>query len=166
MAELEKMGTKYRVALRVSTHTSARSLACSLALLFSRVRTIYMLYQAAKDARFERLPCTHKGTYADDCLVERVQQHKCYIVGTCDKDLKRRLRKIPGVPIMYIKQHKFSIERLPEATIGGGEFRASGSIAEGSGHPTDKMTLFFFSPFWLSVCVFMCVCVCARARLE
>lgn len=28
--------------------------------------------------------------------------------------------QIPGVPIMYITQHKYSIERLPEATIGGG----------------------------------------------
>ncbi|XP_008233028.1 PREDICTED: rRNA-processing protein FCF1 homolog [Prunus mume] len=89
-AELEKLGQKYRVALRI-----------------------------AKDPRFERLHCTHKGTYADDCLVERVTQHKCYIVATCDRDLKRRIRKIPGVPIMYITQHKYSIERLPEATIGG-----------------------------------------------
>mmetsp|Transcript_2504 Transcript_2504/g.4182 ORF Transcript_2504/g.4182 Transcript_2504/m.4182 type:complete len:195 (-) Transcript_2504:162-746(-) len=90
MAELEKLGQKYRVALRI-----------------------------AKDPRFERLPCTHSGTYADDCIVERVQQHKCYIVATCDRDLKRRLRKIPGVPIMYIRSHKYSIERLPEATMGG-----------------------------------------------
>ncbi|CAG8667921.1 12588_t:CDS:2, partial [Cetraspora pellucida] len=66
MAELEKLGPKYRIALRV-----------------------------ARDSRFERLPCTHKGTYADDCLVRRVMQHKCYIVATCDKDLKRRIRKIP-----------------------------------------------------------------------
>ena len=29
--------------------------------------------RVAKDPRFERLPCTHKGTYADDCLVQRVQ---------------------------------------------------------------------------------------------
>ncbi|CAL9159869.1 unnamed protein product [Musa hybrid cultivar] len=91
MAELEKLGQKYRVALRI-----------------------------AKDPRFERLPCTHKGTYADDCIIDRVTQHKCYIVATCDRDLKRRIRKIPGVPIMYITQHKYSIERLPEATIGGG----------------------------------------------
>ncbi|XP_074279779.1 uncharacterized protein LOC141605051 [Silene latifolia] len=90
MAELEKLGIKYRVALRI-----------------------------AKDPRFERLPCTHKGTYADDCLVDRVTQHKCYLVATCDRDLKRRIRKIPGVPIMYITSHKYSIERLPEATIGG-----------------------------------------------
>ncbi|KAL3572074.1 hypothetical protein D5086_025978 [Populus alba] len=88
MAELEKLGQKYRVALRI-----------------------------AKDPRFERLPCIHKGTYADDCIVERVTKHKCYIVATCDRDLKRRIRKIPGVPIMYITQHKYSIERLPEATL-------------------------------------------------
>jgi U3 small nucleolar RNA-associated protein 24 len=43
MAELEKLGEKFRVALRI-----------------------------AKDPRFERLPCTHQGTYADDCLVNRV----------------------------------------------------------------------------------------------
>jgi len=86
MAELEKLGSKYRIALKI-----------------------------IKDPRFERLPCFHKGTYADDCLVQRVTQHKCYIVATCDKDLKRRIRKIPGVPIMFVAQHKFSIERMPDA---------------------------------------------------
>ncbi|KAG6510276.1 hypothetical protein ZIOFF_028285 [Zingiber officinale] len=45
MAELEKLGQKYRVALRI-----------------------------AKDPRFDRLPCTHKGTYADDYIVDRVTQ--------------------------------------------------------------------------------------------
>lgn len=90
MAELEKLGQKYRVALKI-----------------------------AKDPRFERLPCTHKGTYADDCICERVKQHRCYIAATCDKDLRRRIRKIPGVPIMYIQSHKYTIERLPEATVGG-----------------------------------------------
>lgn len=90
MAELEKLGQKYRVALRL-----------------------------AKDDNVERIPCTHSGTYADDCLVQRVTAHKCYIVATCDRDLKRRIRKVPGVPIMYIAQHRYSIERLPEATIGG-----------------------------------------------
>ena len=51
MAELEKLGQNYRIALRI-----------------------------AKDPRFERLPCLHTGTYADDCLVQRVTQHKCYMV--------------------------------------------------------------------------------------
>jgi U3 small nucleolar RNA-associated protein 24 len=45
MAELEKLGSKYRLALKI-----------------------------VKDPRFERLPCFHKGTYADDCLVQRVTQ--------------------------------------------------------------------------------------------
>ncbi|ETW06190.1 hypothetical protein H310_03763 [Aphanomyces invadans] len=86
MAELEKLGHKYRVALRL-----------------------------AKDPRFERLPCTHKGTYADDCLMQRIQSSRCYIVATCDRELKRRIRKVPGVPIMYIAQRKYAIERMPEA---------------------------------------------------
>lgn len=42
-------------------------------------------------------------------------QHKCFIIATCDKDLKRRIRKIPGVPIMSIAQRKYVIERLPDA---------------------------------------------------
>merc|ERR1712218_87139 len=41
LAELEKLGAKYRIALRI-----------------------------VKDPRFVRLPCMHKGTYADDCLVQ------------------------------------------------------------------------------------------------
>ena len=40
MAELEKLGTKYRIALQI-----------------------------ARDERWERLKCDHKGTYADDWQV-------------------------------------------------------------------------------------------------
>lgn len=85
MAELEKLGSKFRLALTL-----------------------------ARDERIERLPCMHSGTYADDCIVHRVTQHRHYIVATNDKDLKHRLRKIPGVPIMYVGNHKYSIERLPD----------------------------------------------------
>mmetsp|Transcript_51291 Transcript_51291/g.83209 ORF Transcript_51291/g.83209 Transcript_51291/m.83209 type:complete len:208 (-) Transcript_51291:70-693(-) len=85
MGELEKMGTRHRLALRL-----------------------------AKDPRFTRLTCQHKGIYADDCICERVQQHKCYIVCTNDKDLKRRIRKVPGVPIMSVARGMFKIERVPE----------------------------------------------------
>lgn len=85
IGELERLGPKFRVALK-----------------------------AAKDPRIERLSCTHKGIYADDCICHRVEANPVYIVATCDKDLKRRLRKIPGVPIMYIKARQYSVERLPE----------------------------------------------------
>ncbi|KAG0372189.1 rRNA-processing protein fcf1 [Mortierella sp. AD032] len=47
--------------------------------------------------------------------IEHVMEHKCYIVATCDRDLKRRVRNIPGIPIMYLSQRKYTIERLPGA---------------------------------------------------
>lgn len=79
LAELEKLGQKYRLALRV-----------------------------AKDPRFERIRCDHKGTYADDCLVDRVIKHRVYIVATNDRDLKRRIRYVilPGdiVTILTLEQ--------------------------------------------------------------
>lgn len=87
MAELEKLGAKYRIALRT-----------------------------ARDPRFLRMRgYIEKGTYADDDIVKTVKQHRCFIVATCDRELRRRLRKIPGVPIMYISQRKVTVERLPEA---------------------------------------------------
>ena len=85
LSELEKLGPKYRIALRV-----------------------------ARDPRLERLECTHKGTYADDCIIERIKSHKCYIVATCDRELRRRVRQVPGIPLMYIARHRYRIERLPD----------------------------------------------------
>ncbi|KAI1636916.1 Fcf1-domain-containing protein [Biscogniauxia mediterranea] len=86
MAELEKLGPKYRMALRI-----------------------------ARDERWERLQCDHKGTYADDCIFDRVSKHRIYIVASNDKDLVRRIRKVPGVPIMNVARGKYVIERLPGA---------------------------------------------------
>jgi U3 small nucleolar RNA-associated protein 24 len=86
IAELEKLGARYRIALRI-----------------------------ARDERWERLKCDHKGVYADDCIVDRIMKHKIYIVATNDRDLKRRIRKVPGVPIMSVARGKYVIERLPDA---------------------------------------------------
>ena len=84
LAELERLGRKYRIALRI-----------------------------ARDERWERLKCDHKGVYADDCIIDRIMKHKIYIVATNDRDLKRRIRKVPGVPIMSVARGKYVIERLP-----------------------------------------------------
>ncbi|KYK58709.1 hypothetical protein DCS_05726 [Drechmeria coniospora] len=86
LAEMEKLGPKYRIALRV-----------------------------ARDERWQRLQCDHKGVYADDCLVDRVNKDRIYIVATNDKALKQRIRKIPGVPLMSVARGKYVIERLPGA---------------------------------------------------
>lgn len=92
LAELEKLGQKYRLALRYA-------LFFLLSLLPSLIFEPVSINSVARDPRFERLPCSHKGTYADDCIVNRVTQHRCYIVATCDRQLRRRLRKVPGVPV-------------------------------------------------------------------
>jgi U3 small nucleolar RNA-associated protein 24 len=86
MTELEKLGGKYKIALRL-----------------------------AKDPRFERIPCNCTKHYADDCLVNMVKQWRCFIVATCDKELRSRIRKIPGVPCMFISGYKYTVERMPEA---------------------------------------------------
>ena len=85
IAELEKLGDRYRLALRL-----------------------------AKDERWRRLKCSHSGTYADDCIVSTVMTHRCYLVGTNDKELRRRLRKIPGVPLIMVGKGRYSIERLSD----------------------------------------------------
>ena len=86
VAEAEKMGRKYKSMLR-----------------------------SLKDPRIRRLKCQHRGIYADDCIVRRVKQHRIFLIATCDRDLKKRLRKIPGVPVVYIQAYRFTVERLPEA---------------------------------------------------
>ena len=50
MAELEKLGGKYRIPLQI-----------------------------ARDERWTRLHCDHKGNYADDCIVDIVQKSRVSI---------------------------------------------------------------------------------------
>ena len=51
----------------------------------------------------------------DDCIVDRVVKQRIYIVATNDRDLKRRIRKIPGVPVISVARGKYVVERLPSA---------------------------------------------------
>ncbi|KAK1999393.1 Fcf1-domain-containing protein, partial [Colletotrichum falcatum] len=85
IAELEKLGPKYRLALRL-----------------------------AEDERFERLRCSHAGTCADDCIVSNVRKHRCYLIGTNDRGLKQKLMRIPGVPLITVGRGKYYVETLPE----------------------------------------------------
>ena len=62
-----------------------------------------------------KLACDHKGTYADDYIIDRIMKHKIFIVATNDRDLKRRVRKIPGAPITRVARGKHIIEGLPDA---------------------------------------------------
>merc|ERR1719379_1206360 len=65
ISELEKLGKPYRVAAKL-----------------------------AKNPRYERVICQHAGSYADDCICDRIRVERFYIVATCDVSLRRRIRKI------------------------------------------------------------------------
>jgi U3 small nucleolar RNA-associated protein 24 len=72
-------------------------------------------FRIAKDKRFERLACMHiEGTSADDCIVARVMQHRCYIVATNDQALRRKVRKIPGV---FVGRGNYKVESLPTELV-------------------------------------------------
>jgi len=95
----------------------AKCIPVVLDAVVSEIEKLGIQYRIAlkisKDPRFERIPT--ETSYADDEIVNLVTRHKCYIVATCDRDLKRRIRKIPGVPIMSIKGRSYNIERMPDA---------------------------------------------------
>lgn len=88
IAELEKLGDKYRLALRL-----------------------------AKDERWERLKRSRFGAYAHDCIVSTVMTHRHYLLGTNHKEIGRRSRKISGVPLIAAGKGKYLVKRLPD-TIG------------------------------------------------
>lgn len=78
----------------------------------------------------------HKGTYADDCLVSRVTQHKAFIVATCDKDLKRRIRKVCTYSIFVgLFRNGVSVEIVLRISL----FRCRGCLSCSS--PTTDMWL-------------------------
>jgi len=56
----------------LATARPSCTVSCSVADVDTVVSVI--LCRIVKDERFERLPCLHAGTYADDCLVQRVTQ--------------------------------------------------------------------------------------------
>ncbi|EOB13746.1 rRNA-processing protein FCF1 [Nosema bombycis CQ1] len=64
-----------------------------------------------------KLKCDHKGTYADDCIVDRITKHRCYVVATSDTALKQRIKEIPGVPIITFRGRKIYVDRFMQATF-------------------------------------------------
>ncbi|ELA42233.1 uncharacterized protein VICG_00632 [Vittaforma corneae ATCC 50505] len=86
--ELEKLGRVYRVALNM-----------------------------IKGLKIETLKCSHKGTYADDCIINRIKEFRCYIVATTDTNLRQRIKKIPLVPVVFFRGHKCMTERFAGGSL-------------------------------------------------
>jgi len=85
--ELEKLGRVYRLALNM-----------------------------IKSLKISKLACLHKGTYADDCIVNRVKEFKCYIIATSDTNLRQRIKKVSKTPIVFFRGHRCVTENF----AGGG----------------------------------------------
>ncbi|OLN82086.1 rRNA-processing protein FCF1-like protein [Colletotrichum chlorophyti] len=102
MAELEKLGPKFRIPLRI-----------------------------ARDERWQRLKCQHKGVYADDCLTTKAScVHFKYMKTIRNHqeltDLSSKHRSTLSQPttedynnvfIMKVARGKYVIERLPDAPV-------------------------------------------------
>lgn len=97
LAELEKLGPKYRLALKWVDNNSlffemqnieGRRGADLRIIGLQRTRGLrdYIVTASARSSKSRpAIPdafITDNGTYADDCLVQRVTVHKCYIVAT------------------------------------------------------------------------------------
>ena len=80
--ELEKLGPKFRLPLKV-----------------------------LKDDRVVKLICNHKSSivYADECIIHTLIHNKNFIIATCDKDLRRRIKNTLNVVVISIKRKKFVI---------------------------------------------------------
>lgn len=80
ISELEKLGSKFRLALK-----------------------------CVKDSRIQKISCVHPPNiiYADDCIYETSKIFQNFFVATCDKGLKMRIKKISSIPIVGIKKKKF-----------------------------------------------------------
>jgi len=81
--ELEKMGRLYRPALSMLKASSPKVLKCN-----------------------------HKGTYADNCILERVKEHRCYVVATNDTGLRQRIKKYKGIPLVFFRGRRVEKERF------------------------------------------------------
>jgi len=51
-----------------------------------------------QDPRFERLPCTHQGIYADDCIVHRVQQVTTHLTSSPSRSPAGSPRQLSPAP--------------------------------------------------------------------
>jgi len=82
--ELEKLGTRFRLALKL-----------------------------LRQEKIIKLGCLHLSSivYADDCILNFIKNKNFFIVATCDKDLMRRVSKISETPVISIRKKKVNLIR-------------------------------------------------------
>lgn len=71
----------------------------------------FLAIKVLKSFNFNKLICDHKGTYVDDCLLNRTKINTCYIVATSDRELRNKLKN-QNTPIVFIRGFKFQVEGM------------------------------------------------------
>jgi rRNA-processing protein FCF1 len=89
LAELEKLGPKYRLALKIAKDPRFDRLHCDrMSFPYFLIPYFLALLPPCSKLLCRRLSLmSDSGTYADDCMVQRVTVHKCYIVATVSLSL-------------------------------------------------------------------------------
>lgn len=82
LMELEKLGPKFKLALK------------------------YL-----KNRNIIKLNCCHPKNiiYADDCIYNTVNLFRHFVVATCDTNLKKRLRKLSDIKLITIRKNQFKL---------------------------------------------------------
>jgi U3 small nucleolar RNA-associated protein 23 len=70
--------------------------------------------------KYKRDPCVHAGkTTANDCILRLIGQKnlKKLFLATQDKEIRRQVRLIPAVPLIYFKHNILTLDPPSEATL-------------------------------------------------
>ncbi|AFP65444.1 pre-rRNA processing protein, FCF1 (nucleomorph) [Chroomonas mesostigmatica CCMP1168] len=80
LLELEKLGPKFRLALKI-----------------------------LRDERIIKLSCIHtkRIIYADNCILDTINRNPNFIVATCDKNLGKKIKKTSNSTLISIKKKKY-----------------------------------------------------------
>ncbi|CEL55298.1 rRNA-processing protein utp23 OS=Schizosaccharomyces pombe (strain 972 / ATCC 24843) GN=utp23 PE=3 SV=1 [Rhizoctonia solani AG-1 IB] len=91
---------------------------CSMVELYKLGQSAQHIVDVAKS--FERRKCNHREAIENEPCIESVvgetNKHR-YVVASQSTDLRSKLRKIPGVPLVHINRSVMVLEPRSEATI-------------------------------------------------
>ncbi|KAL6121462.1 hypothetical protein NUSPORA_01600 [Nucleospora cyclopteri] len=75
-------------------------------------RTFRLALNMIKKIEHIRLSCDHKGNYADNCILDRVRVNNIFMVATSDVNLKQRISKKVGSPVLIFRGRKLVAENF------------------------------------------------------
>ncbi|XP_064400232.1 rRNA-processing protein UTP23 homolog [Halichondria panicea] len=92
--------------------------------------------------RFKLRKCTHSGTLpAADCILALIGSDNPhhYLVASQDQDMRRKLRHLPGVPLMHIIRNTIVLEKPSDSTLDKAEDLTQSKM-DSSSQVLDRLT--------------------------